>query len=199
MTTLENNLKRLGYEVSHFPTKEEAAAYLNRVIDGTTVGCGGSMTLMEMGLLDTLSTHNILYYHGAAKDGITPGEMQKLASGAAIYLSSVNGLSEGGEIVNIDGHCNRVASTLWGHQKVYFVVGKNKIAPDLESAIHRARNVAAPKNAKRLGRNTPCSKHADRCYDCQSPERICRALSVLWTKPSSSPYEVVLIDEPLGY
>jgi hypothetical protein len=82
---------------------------------------------------------------------------------------------------------------------VYFVVGRNKIAPDFHSALHRARNIAAPMNARRLGKNTPCATGELRCHDCQSPERICRALTVLWTKPTSCPYEVVLIDEDLGY
>jgi len=79
------------------------------------------------------------------------------------------------------------------------VAGLNKVAPDLQAAIDRARNVAAPPNAKRLGKKTPCAVRADKCYDCQSPDRICRALSVLWEKPAGSEYEIVLIGEALGY
>ena len=118
---------------------------------------------------------------------------------ADIYISSVNGISENGEIVNIDNTGNRVAAISYGPKKVYLVVGKNKIAPTLEAAIYRARNIAGPLNAKRLKRKTPCALNADRCYDCNSPERICRNLSVLWDKPTGAEYEIILINEELGY
>jgi NAD-dependent dihydropyrimidine dehydrogenase PreA subunit len=88
---------------------------------------------------------------------------------------------------------------LYGHKKVYLVAGSNKLAKDYDSALYRARNVAAPLNAKRLGRKTPCAVNADKCYDCNSPERICHALTVLWQAPTSCEYEVILIDETLGY
>ena len=114
-------------------------------------------------------------------------------------LSSVNGLAETGELINIDGAGNRVASTLFGHKRVYFVVGANKIAPDYDAALWRARNIAAPKNAQRLKRKTPCAAKGDRCYDCSSPERICRELVVLWDKPMGvDTMEIVLIDQDLG-
>ena len=116
-----------------------------------------------------------------------------------VYLSSVNGLAETGELINIDGAGNRVASTLFGHEEVYFIVGANKIAPDYDAALWRARNIAAPKNAQRLKRKTPCAVKADRCYDCSSPERICRGLAVLWARPNATEeMEVVLIGEALG-
>ena len=107
-------------------------------------------------------------------------------------------MAETGEILNIDGTGNRVASTLYGHNKVYFIIGINKIAPDFESALWRARNIAAPKNAQRLNRNTPCAVKGDRCYDCKSPDRICRGLTVLWGPMMGMETEIVLIDEPLG-
>ena len=117
-----------------------------------------------------------------------------------VYISSVNGLAETGEIINIDGNGNRVASTLFGHETVYLVVGSNKLAPDYESALWRARNIAAPKNAQRLNRKTPCAVKGDRCYDCSSPDRICRALVVLWGKPNTvKKMEILLVDEALGY
>ena len=94
---------------------------------------------------------------------------------------------------------NRISAALYGHKKVYFVVGKNKIAPTYEEALHRARNIAAPKNCVRLGLKTPCAAKADKCYDCASPDRICCGLSVLWTKMLGADMEVVLIDEELGY
>ena len=122
------------------------------------------------------------------------------AAAAPIYLTSVNGLAETGELINIDGTGNRVASTIFGHEEVYFLIGRNKLAPDYDAALWRARNIASPKNAHRLGCKTPCAVKGDKCYDCSSPERICRALAVLWEKPKGiGRAEVVLIDEDLGY
>lgn len=192
-STVKEKLQRLGYQVSCFASALDAADYLDRVIDGTTVGFGGSVTLQQMGLFEKLQGHNQVFWHWQN------GAPAAAASTTSVYLSSANALAETGEIINIDGTCNRVASTLYGHEKVYFVIGRNKLAPDLTAAVHRARNIAAPKNAQRLKKETPCALRGDRCYDCSSPQRICRALSVLWTKPGGCQYEVVLIDEDLGY
>lgn len=103
-----------------------------------------------------------------------------------------------GEIVNIDGTGNRVSATLFGHEKVYFVIGRNKLAPTYEAAVYRARNVAAPQRARQLGKKTPCAVKADRCYDCRSPERVCRALVTLWGPMLGMETEVLLVDEDLG-
>ena len=116
-----------------------------------------------------------------------------------MYVTSVNGMDEDGDLINIDGAGNRVAATLFGHRKVYFVVGRNKLAPTYEEALWRARNISAPKNAQRLQRKTPCAAKGDKCYDCKSPERICRALVVLWEPMMGMEAEVVLVDEDLGY
>ena len=197
--TVCQNLKNKGYRVSVFASPAEAVAYLQTKIDGKTVGMGGSMTLQEMGLYDALATHNTVWWHQRMPEGKSVTEVCKLANVAEVYLSSVNGLAETGEIVNIDGRCNRVSAILFGHETVYLVVGRNKIAKDYENALFRARNVAAPRNAKRLGRQTPCAVKGDRCYDCNSPDRICCTLSVQWCKPMGADVEILLIDADLGY
>ncbi len=195
---VEKNLKDKGYAVSIFAAAAEAAKYLNEQIDNQTVGVGGSMTFEQMGLFDALKSHNTVFWHW--KPGEKPEkEVRLAANAAAVYISSVNGLAETGEIINIDGNCNRVASIFYGHEKVYLLVGRNKLEKDYDSALYRARNVASPLNAKRLGVKTPCAVKGDKCYDCGSPERICRGLSVLLAKPRACEYEVVLIDEDLGY
>ena len=199
LTTVKKALEQRGYAVSCFETAKAAADYLDRAIDRKSVGFGGSVTLEEMGLYDRLSSHNLTYFHWRLEEGESAAEMRKKAQDAQIYLSSVNGLAETGEIVNIDGTCNRVSSIIYGHEKVYLVVGINKLAPDYAGALERARNIAAPKNAQRLKRNTPCAAKADRCYDCKSPDRICRSLSVLWEKPVGMEMEIILINEELGY
>ncbi|MBQ3102981.1 MAG: lactate utilization protein [Oscillospiraceae bacterium] len=192
-------LEKRGFCVSVFAAAKEAADYLNREIDGVSVGLGGSVTLKDMCLGESLAAHNEIYWHWAIPEGKTKADVLLAAQSADVYLLSVNGLAETGEIINIDGTGNRISAALYGHKKVYFVVGKNKIAPTYEEALHRARNIAAPKNCVRLGLKTPCAAKADKCYDCASPDRICCGLSVLWTKMLGADMEVVLIDEELGY
>ena len=143
-------LRQRGFTVSVFETAEAAADYLDGAIDGRTVGFGGSMTLEAMDLWERLRTHNQVYSH---LHGFPLGPE---AAGAQVYVTSVNGLAETGEVINIDGIGNRVASTLYGHEKVYLVAGRNKIAPTYDEALWRARNVAAPKNAQRKQMKTPC-------------------------------------------
>ena len=191
--TVKKNLEDRGFSVRTFATAAEAAAYLNEAIDGKTVGFGGSVTLKDMGLYELLGSHNEVHWHW-----VNGPEERKAAVQTQVYLSSANGLAETGEIINIDGGGNRVASTLYGHEKVYLVIGRNKLAPTYDEALWRARNIASPKNAQRLGRKTPCAVKGDRCYDCKSPERICRGLVVLWGAMMGMETEVILVDEDLG-
>lgn len=192
-------LTEKGYTVRVFDNRESAAEYMDKAIDGRTVGIGGSVTVKEMGLFPLLRTHNTVYWHDEKPENMTVAETRAAASSAEVYISSVNGMSEDGQIINIDNTGNRVAAITWGPRQVYLVTGINKIAPSYEEALWRARNIASPLNAMRLKRNTPCAVKGDRCYDCKSPERICRHLQVLWTKPAGVNIEVVLIDEKLGY
>ena len=147
-----------------------------------------------MGLYDSLGTHNTISWHWKQP----ADEARREAVSSAVYLTSANALAETGEIINIDGAGNRIAATLFGHEKVYFVIGRNKLAPTYEEALWRARNIAAPKNAQRLGKKTPCAVTGDRCYDCRSPERICRGLAVLWEPMTGTDVEILLVDEDLG-
>lgn len=191
---LRANLEAHGFLTSCFQTAQEAADYLDGQIDGVSVGFGGSMTVKELNLYPRLSAHNRTIWHWEQ------GDLAQAAT-ADVYITSANGVAETGEIINIDGNCNRVSASVYGHKKVYFVIGINKIAPDYDGALWRARNIASPKNAQRLARKTPCAVKGDRCYDCNSPERICRALTVLWDRPSApgQEMEVVIVGQPLGY
>lgn len=198
-TKIKSKLESLGYGVMCFDTADAAVDYLDEKISDKTVGFGGSVTLEQMGLYDRLALHNDVFYHNRLPGGMTRAEVCKKAAAAQIYLSSVNGLAESGEVINIDGFGNRISSILFGHEKVYFVVGENKIAKDYNAALYRARNIAAPRNAQRIKAKTPCALKADKCYDCESPYRICRALSVLWSAPLHGDYEIILIREELGF
>ena len=198
LTELKERLAALGYRASLFASREEACAYLEESIGGRTVAIGGSITVKEMGLADRLRKTGEVIWHWEPSEGKSPAELLGEARTAPLYISSVNAIAESGEIVNIDGTCNRLSSILYGHETVYFVIGRNKVAKDLGAAIERARNIAAPKNAARLGRATPCVK-TGKCANCTSPERICHAISVFYDAPKGAAYEVVLIDEDLGY
>ena len=196
---ITKNLENLGDKVSVFEHKEKAVQYLNTCIDGVSVGIGGSMSVKEMGLYEALNSHNDAYWHWMLDKNLSADETRKIALTTDIYISSVNGISESGEIINIDGTGNRIGAICYGHKKVYFIVGKNKIAPNFDSAMGRARNIAAVKNANRFGVKTPCVANGDKCYDCKSKERICRGFSVFFCPPHGCEYEVVLIDENLGF
>ena len=198
-TKVKSALEARGFKVSAFPTAAEAARYLNGQIDGVSVSFGGSVTLEQMGLFESLGQHNEVLSHWHVPAGKDPAEIRAKAMTTEVYLTSANGLAETGEIVNIDGTGNRVSGMLFGHKKVYFVVGRDKLAPDYDGALWGARNIDAPKNAQRLGTRTPCAARGDRCYDCKSPQRICRGLVVLWEAMKGCETEVVLVDEELGY
>lgn len=135
---VRKNLEAHGFDVTCFDTAAEAADYLDRRLDGKTVGHGGSITLKELGLLERLQSHAVVRSHWL-------GDSFADAAAAPVYLTSVNALAETGELINIDGTGNRVASTIFGHEEVYFIVGINKLAPDYDAALWRARNVASPK------------------------------------------------------
>ncbi len=179
-----------GFGFTYFETAADALAYLKGVCKGKTAGFGGSMTLEELGAYDALRESGAVQWHWR-------GDVPSVAP--EVFVTSANALALTGEVVNIDGNCNRVAASMYGSGDVYFVCGLNKLAPDLAAAVDRARNIAAPRNAQRLNRKTPCAVDG-KCHDCRSPERICRALTVLLV-PSNGikRTEIVLIGEPLGY
>lgn len=198
VTRVLESLKKKGYCVSLFERSQEAAAYLNGKIDNKTVGFGDSKTLLQLKLYESLSLHNRVF---DPQQSLCEADFLKIAKSAAaadVFLTSANAFSKTGELVNIDGCGNRIAGSLFGHEKVYFVVGINKLAATLEDAIWRARNIAAPQNAMRLGLKTPCAREGQKCRDCLSSERICNGMMLYLNKMDSIEMEVVIIKETLG-
>lgn len=196
---MEKTIERLrknGFEVTRFATSEEAASYIAQSLRGKTVGIGGSMTVRGLDIYERIKDGNTVFWHM-----VEPGdETMVKASAARVYITSANAISEEGYVLNIDGRGNRVAGTLMQKEKVYLIVGKNKFCGSFPEALERARNVAAPQNAKRLETKTPCAAAGERCYDCASPERICNALVVLWRRPFwCESMEIIVIDEELGF
>ena len=187
------NLELRGYTVRRFASAAEAADYLDGQIRDTTVGIGGSKTADQLGLYERLSQHNEVFWHWRQ-----PGQETLLKANAAeVYISSANAMTEQGEILNIDGRGNRLAGQVFGNKRLYLVVGTNKICPDFEAALYRARNTAAVENCKRFPYKPPCQTDGQ-CHDCRAADRICRALLVLWMPMMDMTTEVILIDEELG-
>ena len=192
---IRKNFERHGFTTQFFSTKEDACRYLTDLLKNQTIGFGGSETLKEMGLFEALQQKNAVVWHNKV-----PGmAVRRLANCADIYISSANAITETGEIVNIDATGNRVAMTAFGPQSCYIIIGRNKITANIGEAYSRCKNIAAPLNAKRLGAKTPCAVKGDKCYDCDSPNRICRIISVIERVPLSMKYESIFVDEELGY
>ncbi len=198
---IKENLEKRQFKATAFETAQAAAEYLNQQIDKTTVGIGGSRTVDDMKLFELLNSHNEVWWHGnkALLEEFGANAIRENAMQAEVYISSVNGASETGSLINIDGLGNRISSTAYGHKRVFLIVSKNKIEESFDKALWRARNIAAPRNAMRLGMKTPCAIKGDKCYDCSSPDRICRGFLIMERGMTGQETEVILVNEDLGF
>ena len=187
---------------SSAPTAQEAVEKITGMIpEGSSVTWGGSMTIRDMGL--TKALHNKegldIWDRDLAPSREEAQEIYRRAFYADYYLSSVNAMSEDGEIVNIDGNGNRVAAITFGPKRVILVVGINKVAQNLDTAISRARSLAAPVNMMRFAElNTPC-KNDGMCHDCKSPDSICNYIQIMRNSHPVGRHIVVIVGEELGY
>ena len=183
-----------GYYASD---REEALKIaLDLIPEGSSATMGGCMSAREIGLVDALKDGN---YSFIDRDNYEDKRAAMLAAyDADIYLASPNALTEDGILINIDGNANRVSAIAQGPRKVIFIAGMNKVASDLDAAMKRARNVAAPINAQRFGLDTPCSKTGS-CFNCKSPDTIC--CQFLITRYSKHPgrIHVILVNDNLGF
>lgn len=192
--TILHNFENHGMHARYFETARQAVECLLGELKGRRIVFGGSVTSQQLGLYEALGAANQVFWHW-----VGPNEGRRQAETACdTYITSANALAETGEIVNIDGTGNRVAHAAYGPQQVYYVCGINKLAPDLQAAIGRARNVAAPRNAQRLHCNTPCAADG-KCHDCNSPDRICNVMEITMRSPGQTRVELILIGQELGY
>jgi len=177
--------------------KEEALkTALDLIPEGSTVTMGGGMSVHEIGLVDALKEGNYDYIdRDKAED---PRAAMLAAYDADVFLASCNAVTEDGILVNIDGNANRVSAIAQGPKKVVFIVGMNKICDDIDGAIKRARNVAAPINAQRFGLNTPCSSTGS-CMNCKSPDTICCQFLVTRFERHPGRVHIVLVNDNLGF
>ncbi len=164
------------------------------------VGVGGSLTIRELGILEQLEAKgHTLYNHwkpGLSKEEVLQTRKAQMTSD--IFLSSTNAVTLNGELVNIDGIGNRVNSSVFGPGKVILIAGFNKIVDDVQEAIKRIKNVAAPLNARRLNIDVPCAK-TGKCVDCNSPNRICRVIVIHERRPTLTDIHIILVGEELGF
>ena len=188
------------FEAYYCATKEDACEKALSLIGiGDTVTWGGGMSLFECGIIDKLKSGNYNVIDRA--EASCPEEKEEImrkAFFADTYLVSANAVSQTGELVNVDGNGNRVAALSYGPKQVIVIVSLNKVMPDLDSAIKRARSVAAPTNAQRFGLDTPCS-HTGICADCSHPQCICADIVVTRLSRPENRIKIVFCGEPLGY
>jgi len=178
-------------------TGEEAKKIaLSLIPEGSSVTMGGSMSVHEIGLVTALKEGN---YRFIDRDQATDKRAAMLqAYDADVFLTSANAMTDDGILINIDGNANRVSAIAQGPRKVIFIVSLNKVCKDPDSAMKRARNIAATANVQRFNLNTPCTKTGT-CMDCKSPDTIC--CQFLMTRFSRHPgrIHVILVNEALGF
>lgn len=194
------NLHRRHFEAYYCPTGSDAVEQVLSIIPtGSSVTWGGSMTIRDLGITAALKQGQYEVYD--RDDVTTPEEKRAVylkAFSSDFYLCSANAITEDGEVVNVDGNGNRVAAITWGPSRVILVVGMNKVCPDLNSALARARGTAAPINSMRFDTNTPC--HTDgRCHDCHSHQCICNYIHVMRNSYPSHRHTIILVGESVGY
>lgn len=199
-TKLIENFNSRNIDVEFFNTLDEVRDKILDIIPlNKTVGIGNSQTLKKLNVSKALSERgNIVYDKTLAS---TKEEVRLLKKKSLLtdwYITGTNAISAKGHIVNIDHSGNRVAAMTYGPDKVIIVVGKNKIEEDLEQAIHRARNYAAPRNAIRAGYNPPCLE-AKKCVDCKSKDRVCYILSIIEGQHETNRMTLFIVDEEAGF
>ncbi|MBO4836599.1 MAG: lactate utilization protein [Clostridia bacterium] len=181
------------YAASREEALEKALALIP---EGSSVTMGGAMSAHEIGLVEALKKGN---YNFIDRDAY-PDRRQAmlLAYDADVFLSSANAMTEDGVLVNIDGNSNRVSAIAQGPRKVIFIVGMNKVCSDVDGAMKRARNVAAPANAQRFGLSTPCAK-TGACMNCKSPDTICCQFLITRFSRHKDRIHVILVNDFLGF
>ena len=194
--TVIKGLKSRNMSGYYAADKEEAVKLaLELIPEGSTISMGGCASAQEVGLIKALKEGNYNYIDRAK---LSPRESLMSAYDSDIFLSSANAITSDGIMVNIDGNSNRVSCIAQGPRKVVFIVGRNTVCPDLDDAMKRARNVAAPANAQRFDVKTPC-KETGKCFDCKSPDTICCQFLITRYSRHEGRIHVILVNDNLGF
>ena len=177
--------------------KEEALkTALSLIPEGSSVTMGGGMSVHEIGLVEALKEGPYDFIDRDAYEDKRAAMLK--AYDADFFLASCNAITEDGVLVNIDGNANRVSVIAQGPKKVLFIVGMNKVCCDVDGALKRARNVAAPTNAQRFGLSTPCAKTGS-CLNCKSPDTICCQFLITRFSRQKDRIHVILVNDTLGF
>ena len=178
-------------------TREEALQLaLSLIPEGSTATMGGGVSVQEIGLVDALKKGN---YNFIDREEYTDKRAAMLlAYDADVFLASANAITDDGILVNIDGNANRVSAMAFGPKKLVLIVGMNKVCPDVDAAMKRARSVAATANAQRFGLSTPCAK-TGACMDCKSPDTICCQFLITRFSRHTGRIHVILVNDSLGF
>ncbi len=200
LNKLKDNFEKRNIKVLIFKTFDEIKNYLLKEIPlNVSIGIGNSQTLKSMNLTNVfLNRGNTVYDKELGENKDEVKFLKKKALLSDCYISSTNAVSKDGRIVNIDHSGNRVAALSYGPEKVYIVIGENKITNTQDEAITRARNVAASKNAKRAGFNPPCVE-LGRCVDCMSNDRVCNIISIIEGQCEKDRLELLIALESGGF
>lgn len=196
-----SNLRANHFQVFYCSDLVKAREQVYQMVSvGDEVGLGGSMTVGALGLSDLLADKSIIFldHH---KPSLSPEEVLEVRRKQLVcdvFFSGSNAVTEDGKLLNVDGIGNRVAAMMFGPKKVIVVVGKNKIVPNIHFAMQRVQQVAAPLNNKRLKTGNPCVE-SGQCMNCQGDNRICNVISIMDKKPKLTDFNIVIIDEVLGY
>nr|WP_281420431.1 lactate utilization protein [Tissierella simiarum] len=196
-----NNLNNGNMEGYYVKDEEELMEKLKEFIPANSiVGVGDSMTLFETGVIDFLREGEFVFLD-KYEEGITKEEKREIYIknfSADTFISSTNAITEKGELYNIDGNGSRVAPMIYGPKQVIIVAGINKVVKDIEEAERRVRSYAAPIDAKRLNKDTPCTK-VGYCVDCSSPNRICNDFVVIKGQFIKGRIKIIIVGKQLGY
>ncbi len=192
----KNNME--GYLVEN---KEQLLEKIQDIAEeGSLVACGGSVTLFKTGVIDFLRTGKYDFLD-RYKENLNANDLKEIfrkSFFSDVYFTSSNAITENGELYNVDGTGNRVAAMLYGPDKVIVIAGVNKIVKNVDEAINRNKEIAAPANAKRIGTKTPCASTGT-CMDCYSPERICCEYTLIKRQRVSQRIHVIFLNEDFGY
>lgn len=169
---------------------------LSLIPEGSTASMGGGMSVEEIGLVKVLKEGNYRFIDRNEYEDKRAAML--LAYDADVFLSSCNAITEDGVLVNIDGNANRVSAIANGPKKLVMIVGMNKVCCDVDGAMKRARNVAAPCNAQRFGLSTPCAKTGS-CMNCKSPDTICCQFLITRYSRHTGRIHVILVNDNLGF
>ena len=194
------NLEKRNMTAYYCESKDACCKKVLEIIgNGKSVSWGGTMSMKQCGIAEALAENSTLTILDRAKQPADKmKEFFKEVSACDYYIMGTNAITLDGELVNIDGNGNRLASLIFGPEHVIVIAGMNKVSTDVPEALHRVRNIASPPNTVRLGKNTPCAADG-RCHDCMSPDCICNQIVITRRSREKERIIVLLVNDNLGF